>query len=124
MNAKPNPSEDPLEALLRETPTPLADDGFSLRVLTALPPPATKPRRLPGRRTIACSLGALTGLALARAGSGPLQASDYTAFGATLVTSTARAANFLSDPTVLTLGALTLASLAVAYAREISARLD
>jgi len=123
MKNQPMPSEDPLEILLRQEHAPIADDGFSARVLAALPPPAPKPRLLPSRRAIACSLGAITGLVVAFARSGPLRANDLTEFGAALQTATMSVAHSLGDPTVLTIGLLILTSLALAYAREIAAKL-
>lgn len=53
-----------LEALLRRTPAPLADNGFSSRVMAALPPPRRK-RSIVSARAVLCSLGAAAGLALA-----------------------------------------------------------
>jgi len=61
-------------------------------------------------------------LALAQSGLPPANAS--TAFVVALQTSTLRAVHWLSDPSVILLGLLTLASLALAYAREIAAKLD
>ncbi len=37
----PDPTDDPLEALLRAAPPPIPDDGFTLRVRAALPPRET-----------------------------------------------------------------------------------
>jgi len=34
----PDPTDDPLEALLRAAPPPIPDDGFTARVCAALPP--------------------------------------------------------------------------------------
>jgi len=123
MNTQPNLSEDPLEVLLRKDHAPLADDGFSARVLAALPPPAPKSRRVPIRRTIACGLGALTGFIFTIAHSGPPRASELAAFGSLLQTSFVSAANLFSNPSVLAVSTLTLTSLVFAYFREISARL-
>jgi len=108
MNNQPMPSEDPLETLLRQEHAPIADDGFSARVLGALPPPATQPRMLPSRRAIACSLGTVTGLIVTFARSGLPQANDLTAFGAALENVTLSVADSLGDPTVLTVGLLIL----------------
>jgi hypothetical protein len=124
MNTQPSPAEDPLEVLLRKEHAPLADDGFSTRVLSALPPVVPTPRRSPTRRTLACSLGALTGFVVALSQSGLPPANASTAFVVTLQASTLRAVHWLSDPAVILLGLLTLASLALAYAREIAAKLD
>jgi hypothetical protein len=55
-----NASDDArLEALLREHPAPLADDGFSARVVAALP------RRRRSRAPWCVALGALAGMAAA-----------------------------------------------------------
>ena len=51
-----------LEALLRQSSAPLADDGFSSRVLASLP--SSTPRRSP-YRLAACLIGAIAGLAVA-----------------------------------------------------------
>jgi len=118
------PSEDPLEMLLNKNREPIADDGFSARVLAALPPPAPKPRMLPNRRLIACSLGAVIGLVWGLMQSGLPRSSDLAAFVATLETLTTRLATPLADPTVLLLGALVISSLFFAYAREIAAKLS
>ena len=123
MNTIPDPSEDPLEMLLRKNPEPIADNGFSARVLAALPPPPPKPRRLPNRRVIVCSLGGLVGLVWALVQSGLPRADDLAAFASTITTPMTRAAALFSDPTVIVLVALIIASLAFAYAREIGARL-
>ena len=124
MNTQPNPAEDPLEVLLHKNHAPLADAGFTARVLAALPPPAPKPHRFPSRRTIVCTLGALIGFGLALARSGLPRTSDFTAFSYLLQSSVVCTAASLSDPTVLTLGGLTLATLVFAYSREIIAKLD
>jgi len=123
MNTPSTPSEDPLETLLRKNRELIADDGFSARVLAVLPPPAQKRRVLPNRRVIACGLGALTGLVWALVQSGLPRATDLAAFVASLETLKTRFAASLSDPTVLLVGALVIASLAFAYAREIAAKL-
>ena len=56
----PAPDDTPLEAWLRagSLQPPLSDDGFSARVLTALPPPK---RRIPPRLIVGVA-GALAGL--------------------------------------------------------------
>jgi len=118
------PSEDSLEVLLSKNRVPIADDGFSARVLASLPPPAPKPRVLPNRRVIACSLGALTGLAWGLVQSGLPRASDLAAFSSAFEASVIRIAAALADPWMLLLGALVLASLVFAYAREIAAKLS
>jgi hypothetical protein len=52
-----------LEMLLRQPAPALPDDGFSTRVLAALP--ARIPARRPGLRLVFCSAGAVTGLIIA-----------------------------------------------------------
>jgi len=52
---------DEIDALLRTRPAALRDDGFSARVLAALPPPApTRPRAL-WPRVVICTAGAIVG---------------------------------------------------------------
>lgn len=118
------PSDDPLEAQLRKTAAPLADDGFSTRVLSSLPRPAPKPRRLPNRRTVACSLGALTGLLWTLAQSESPGATNLPAIGSTWMTSVTSLGNFLADPILVAVGIVILASLAFAFFHEIAAKLD
>jgi hypothetical protein len=73
---KPTPPDDPaLEAWLRSGTAlpPLRDDGFSQRVIAALPPPRTQV----SQRLWVCTTGAIAGLAVAtvaivRAGADPL----------------------------------------------------
>lgn len=67
----PSPHDDfdatnDLDALLREAPAaPLPDDGFSARVLRALPAPQKAERRTAeARRSLLCSVGLAAGLVL------------------------------------------------------------
>jgi hypothetical protein len=124
MNTPSTPSEDPLETLLRKNSEPIADNGFSARVLAVLPPPVQKPRVLPNRRVIACGLGALSGLVWGLMQSGLPRANDLAAFASVLEGSMMRIAATLADPWVLLLGALVISSLVFAYAREIAAKLS
>jgi len=124
MNTQPPSAEDPLETLLRRSTAPIVDAGFSARVLATLPLPAPKPRLRPNRRFIACSLGATTGLIWALAQSGPQRTGDLAAFISEFETSFTSIVNSLSDPPVLILGTLILASLAFAFFREIIAKFD
>jgi hypothetical protein len=123
MNTPSTPSEDPLETLLRKNRELIADDGFSARVLAVLPPPAQKPRVRPNRRVIACGLGALTGLVWGLMQSGLPRANDLAVFASVLEGAVIRSVATLADPWVLLLGALVIASLVFAYAREIAAKL-
>jgi hypothetical protein len=124
MNTQPTSPEDPLEALLCKNQEPLADDGFSARILAALPSPAPKPHKYPNRRVVVCSLGAITGLIWAVTTSGLPHASELTTFRSAVISSTKALLNLLSDPSILALSALILASLAIAFAREIMAKLE
>jgi hypothetical protein len=56
----PSSDDERLQAMLRESSPPLADDGFSARVMVALPPEKHIP--LLYVRLIVCALGALIGL--------------------------------------------------------------
>jgi len=123
MNTQHSPDEDQLEALLRKSAAPIADAGFSARVLNTLPPSSTNLRLKLNHRFIACSLGATAGLIWALVISGPQRAIDLTTFAADLETSFSNLADSLSDPTVLTLGTLILVSLAFAFSREIITKL-
>jgi hypothetical protein len=69
LNSSPD-DEARLETWLREPARALPDDGFSTRVLAALPPPVTRP--ISTRRWVLCGLAAAVGLAVAwpRAGTG------------------------------------------------------
>jgi len=65
-----SPGDPELDALLGRPAAlpPLADDGFSRRVLAALPPPArARPRAWWSRPAIVATLGGLAGLAYALA---------------------------------------------------------
>lgn len=61
-----SPDDAHIEAWLRmnSAAEPLVDDGFSTRVVAALPPPATESQR---RRTWLCIVGAVTGAVLTAA---------------------------------------------------------
>jgi len=124
MNTQPSPSDDPLETLLRTHPAALLDDGFSARVLTALPSLASKPRKTPSRRILACGLGAVAGLIWALVQSGLPRINDFSAFGSHLQPSITILIKQLVDPTMLTLGAVIIAALAFAFAREIAVKLS
>ena len=124
MNTESNPADDPLEELLRKNSAPLADNGFSARVLAAIPPPPLRQQAHPSRRLIACILGALTGLLWAFATSGLPNVRDLIAFGSQLTTSMASVGISLSTPSVLLVGTLILVSLAFAFYRELISKLD
>jgi hypothetical protein len=64
------------------------------------------------------------GLAWALVQSGLPRTSDFVAFVAALQTLLTHFATWLTDPTVLLLSALVIASLIFAYAREIAAKLS
>ncbi len=93
MNPLP-PDEPQLEALLRRNAADeLADNGFSLRVLAALPP------RQPGilsRRLAFCALGAAAGAALAAHQGADWP--DRAAIGNLLEGLFVQASGFLADP--------------------------
>jgi hypothetical protein len=59
LDPPPNPQDDPLEVLLREPAPTLRDDGFTVRVLSSLPPSRSRTAR---RSHLAvCSVAALVG---------------------------------------------------------------
>jgi len=124
MNTESNPADDPLEVLLRKNSAHLADNGFSARVLAALPPPPPMKQARPSRRMIACGLGTLTGLRWAFATSGLPHTRDLMSFGSQLTTSTESVVISLSAPSVLFVGTLILVSLAFAFHRELISKLD
>lgn len=111
-----------LEAWLRTGAgqPPLPDDGFSARVMAALPSaaPAPAPARVSqGRIFVLCAVGATIGGVITFAG-----AIDPAAFTTPLAT-LGEAVTRLAGETVSTTGALvvigTLGSLAIAYWREL-----
>jgi len=57
-----DPADDPLEALLREAPTPIPDNGFTARVCAALP--RRRPSVLPAMRWLLLSGALLLGCLL------------------------------------------------------------
>ncbi len=59
----PLPDDSRLEAPLRQPAPAMPDDGFSRRVLAALP--GRKPARRPGLRLVFCTAGAVVGLIIA-----------------------------------------------------------
>jgi hypothetical protein len=113
LNSSPERDDARLEAWLRQPTAPLPDDGFSQRVLAALPPsaPATvsvfvpAPARLNWRRLAVCTTGAIIGGIVAYSG----KASFVLPSAALDSTVTA-----LGDPTTLAALAITVA--AVLYA--------
>jgi len=119
----PHPRDDVrLEAWLRTGAgqPPLPDDGFSARVMAALPSaaPAPAPARVSQRRIfVLCAVGAAIGGVITFAGS-----IDPAAF-TTPLAALGDAVTRLAGETVSTTGALvvigTLGSLAIAYWREL-----
>jgi hypothetical protein len=120
-----HPDDARLEAWLRahSAAAPLPDDGFSARVLAALPArtqPALSANRFAARRTARrrlwlCLLGALAGMALgvtANRGASPTDIGH--AFGA-LLPPLAAAFDRLATPSITLAAAATVVSLAVAY---------
>lgn len=59
----PSPDDQHLRTLLGQGLPPLPDDGFTQRVLAALPPPT--PKRTLSFRALLCTVAAVAGLALA-----------------------------------------------------------
>ena len=118
-NLNPPPDRDDdarLEAMLREPIPLLADDGFSARVLRALPPPPPAPALWP--RVSLCAVSAALGILVAFVGAAPWVnlnenwASVHAAF--------APVGARLSEPAVL--AALVVALASVVYALRPSFR--
>lgn len=117
-----------LEAWLRDgasSQPPLPDNGFSARVMAALPPAAPVPahgRVRPRRVFVLCGLGAVAGALVTFAG--PVTSHDYAAPLAALGEAVTR----LTEETASGSGALVLAgiigSLAIAYWRELRSLVD
>ena len=123
MNTQPTPSEDPLEVLLRKDYAPLADDGFSARVLAAIPLPEPKARRLPSRRFVLCSIGGLAGAACAYLQSGISTTAEIKTVGTALVDFSKKLEASTDDLRTLAIVATVVAvSFTIAYSREILAK--
>lgn len=114
------PEDDPrLEAWLRQPVAKLADDGFSARVIAALPP-AREPRRVRGFRPLVCAIGALVGAGVARFG---LDSSTWTENWIPLETSLAPLRATLTDPASLPTLAVTAVALLYALRPDVLTRL-
>lgn len=117
----PDLSDDArIEAWLRiNSPAePLADDGFSTRVLAALPPPASESQR---RRTWLCIVGAVTGAVLTAAQGS--RWSDAARQLTGLTTEFRAAFTPVFDPSFAVGIVFAAAALAFVYWRELRARL-
>jgi hypothetical protein len=100
------PDDRRLAGLLQQTSVPIADDGFSDRVLAALPaPPSAAPRLIP---FVATATGGVIGVAYARwqgATTGELETA-----GRALAALARQGAPLLDSPWVWLTGAVILAS--------------
>ena len=108
----PTPEDAPLDALLRQQAAAeaLPDDGFSQRVLTALPPPT---RAASSRaRWIVCAIGGVIGTIVAAAGllSAPAASGGWSE----VVSATVRGLAVLAEPPAVL--ALTVAALSWFFA--------
>jgi hypothetical protein len=110
MNPHPDRADAHLEALLREPAPAVPDDGFSARVLTALPPPVGTP--LPWTRVAICTGLAVTLTMVALILAGPVDA--WAASWSLVESALAPVAAQLLDPKVLI--ALAVATASVSYA--------
>lgn len=113
-------SDDRLESLLRQPAAPLPDDGFSARVLCALPPPPPARQAWP-RRT--CYLvGTLAGVIYLTTRdvdwSATSTATDQ------LAAMMVQIADSLSAPAVVLAFSITVLSLAVAFHAELRESLE
>ena len=116
-----SPDDAPIEAWLRARATlaPLPDDGFSTRVLAALPPAARSMK--PALRPWLCAAGAIVGCVLA-ASSGltaPAAVDQVAALASALQT----ALTPLADPSFGLALVVTGVSLAFVYWRELTSKL-
>ena len=110
VNPPPDPDEARLESLLRGAPMALPDDGFSTRVLAALPPPARTPAR---RSHLAwCTAAAALGTVLALVIAAPWSAMHDT--WRPVLSALAPLGANLADPAVL--AALLVATASAVYA--------
>jgi hypothetical protein len=112
LNASPDRDDARFEAWLRQPSTPLADAGFSARVMAALPPPAV-PQQTGFSRRVACILGGIIGTGITLYGIG-WHASWTVGSWTPPATDWDTQARQLLDPVVL--GALALAGASVLYA--------
>ena len=120
MNPVPDANDDAhLEALLRRAATPVPDDGFSMRVLAALPP-AAEPSAL-WSRAVFCLAGAAVGGGFAywEGASWPGLRADF----AQARTAFANVSPTLADPLFAAAVTVTLLSLLVAFRHELRDRL-
>ena len=120
LNSLPSANDDArLEALLRRAAPTLPDNGFSARVLAALP--ATEEQHAPWRRAVFCLVGAAAGCGLAfwRSGASPGLQSGLEQFGVNL----ADASLVFADPMVSAALVVTALSLLVAFRTELREKL-
>ena len=108
-----------IEALLRDAVTPLPDDGFSARVMAALPGAEKQPATR--RRLAFCLAGAMCGCAFAlwRGVSVPELEAAYSRFAPSLM----NAASPLADPVLATALMVAALSLLFAFRAELRDRL-
>jgi hypothetical protein len=108
--------DERLSAILREAQPAIADDGFSTRVLAALPPPKNSALPLLSR-PFACAIGTLVGIAVAW-NHGVFSASFTSAFAelrASVSTSLATNADMPAGPGLALALVATAASLFYAF---------
>jgi hypothetical protein len=108
----PLPTSDSLEKWLRAEHTsraPIADDGFSDRVLRALPPKSATRKLAVDYRPLLCFVGALTGLAMGAQETSLPTLDDASALYADWLSLTARVSQWMIEPTqLIALGAIAL----------------
>jgi hypothetical protein len=99
---------DPIEALLRQPRAPLPDNGFSRRVMSALPTPAAT-RQTASRRGVVITAATVAGLvlAIARIGSVSTLEHEWSSLESTFV----QAASALNQTPTLVALAVAAASL-------------
>ncbi len=121
LNPNPRPDDEQPDAWLRRHASlaPLPDDGFSRRVLTALPPPARRPRASARLWVILLGAAAGTGLAAFKSFTTASVEFGWSALGPETTATLAQ----LTDPQLHVALGVTVLALAFAFWPEVQRRL-